>query len=97
MSTKVAIVYYSSTGTNYQLAQWAEESAKATGAEVKLVKFPELAPAAAIDSNPAWRAHVEATKDVPEVTPDDMEWADAFIFSVPSRFGNVPGQAKQFF
>ncbi|GAF15622.1 LOW QUALITY PROTEIN: Trp repressor binding protein [Bacillus sp. JCM 19046] len=96
MSTKVAIVYYSSTGTNYQLAQWAEESAKATGAEVKLVKFPELAPAAAIDSNPAWRAHVEATKDVPEVTPDDMEWQMP-LSSVPSRFGNVPGQAKQFF
>lgn len=97
MSTKIAIVYYSSTGTNYQLAQWAEESAKATGAEVKLLKFPELAPDAAIDSNPAWRAHVDATKNVPEVTADDMEWADGYIFSVPSRFGNVPGQAKQFF
>ncbi len=94
---KIAIVYYSSTGTNYQLAKWAEEAATAAGADVKVLKFPELAPDAAIDSNPAWRAHVEETKDVPEVTPEDMEWADGFIFSVPSRFGNVPGQAKQFF
>ncbi|WP_078393484.1 NAD(P)H:quinone oxidoreductase [Shouchella patagoniensis] len=96
-NVKVAVIYYSSTGTNYQLAQWAEAAAKETGAEVKVLKFPELAPDAAIDSNPAWRAHVEVTKDLPEVTPADMEWADAFIFSVPSRFGNVPGQTKQFF
>ncbi|WP_178075378.1 NAD(P)H-dependent oxidoreductase, partial [Pseudomonas sp. 2822-17] len=34
--------------------------------------------------------------DVPEVTLDDLEWADAFIFSTPTRFGNIPGQVKQF-
>ncbi|OLS36957.1 NAD(P)H:quinone oxidoreductase, type IV [Alkalihalophilus pseudofirmus] len=95
-NVKVAIIYYSSTGTNYKMAKWAEEGAKAQGAEVKLVKIPELAPQAAIDSNPAWKAHVEETKDVPEVTLDDLEWADAFIFSVPTRFGNIPGQVKQF-
>ncbi len=96
-NVKVAIVYYSSTGTNYQLAQWAKEAAEADGAEVKLLKFPELAPDAAIDSNPAWRKHIEATKHVPEVTADDMLWADSYIFSVPSRFGVLPAQAKQFF
>ncbi len=96
-NVKVAVVYYSSTGTNYQLAQWAKESAEKEGAEVKLLKFPELAPDAAIDSNPAWRKHIEATKHVPEVTADDMLWADSYIFSVPSRFGVLPAQAKQFF
>ncbi|WP_068776902.1 NAD(P)H:quinone oxidoreductase [Paenibacillus sp. FJAT-26967] len=95
-NTKVAVIYYSSTGTNYKLAQWAVEGAKAAGAEVKLLKVPELAPAAAIDSNPAWRKHVDETKDVPEVTHADLEWADSFIFSIPTRFGNVPSQVKQF-
>lgn len=95
-NVNLAIIYYSSTGTNYKLAKWAEESAKAQGAEVKVLKAPELAPQAAIDSNPAWKAHVEATKDVPEVTLDDLEWADAIIFSIPTRFGNMPGQMKQF-
>ncbi|MBW9235196.1 NAD(P)H-dependent oxidoreductase, partial [Leptospira santarosai] len=93
-NVKLAVVYYSSTGTNYQLAKWAEEGAKETGAEVKVVKVPETAPQAAIDSNPAWKANMEATKDVPEVTLDDLEWADAIIFSVPTRFGNMPGQVK---
>ncbi|WP_047980364.1 NAD(P)H:quinone oxidoreductase [Ornithinibacillus contaminans] len=93
---KLAVIYYSSTGTNYQLSKWAEEAGKEAGAEVKVVKVPELAPQAAIESNPAWKAHVEETKDVPEATSEDIEWADALIFSVPTRFGNVASQMKQF-
>lgn len=95
-NVNLAIVYYSSTGTNYQLAQWAEAGAKEAGANVKVLKVPELAPDAAIDSNPAWRAHVDATQDVPVATPEDIEWADAVIFSVPTRFGNMASQMKQF-
>ncbi|CAM3790458.1 NAD(P)H:quinone oxidoreductase [Alkalicoccus chagannorensis] len=93
---KVAVVYYSSTGTNHKMAVWAKEAAEQAGAEVKLVRAAELAPDAAIDSNPAWRAHLEETKDIPTATPDDLDWADAFIFSTPTRFGNLPGQMKQF-
>ncbi|OLO39059.1 NAD(P)H:quinone oxidoreductase, type IV [Alkalihalophilus pseudofirmus] len=92
----LAIIYYSSTGTNYQLAKWAEEAAQENGANVKLLKVPELASQEAIESNPAWKAHVEATKDVAEVTLEDLEWADSIIFSVPTRFGNMPAQMKQF-
>lgn len=95
-NVKLAIVYYSSTGTNYQLAQWAEEGAKELGAEVRILKVPELAPDAAIDSNPAWRKHVDETKDVPEAKSEDLEWADAIIFSVPTRFGVMASQMKQF-
>ncbi|MDQ0269060.1 NAD(P)H:quinone oxidoreductase [Cytobacillus purgationiresistens] len=96
MSIKLAVIYYSSTGTNYQMAQWAEEGGKEAGAEVKVLKFPETAPAAAIDSNPAWRANADATKDVPEVTLSDLEWADAIVFSVPTRFGNIASQVQAF-
>lgn len=95
-NVNLAVIYYSSTGTNYQLAKWAEEGAKVAGAEVKVLKVTELAPESAIASNPAWQAHVEATKDVPEATSDDLEWADAIIFSIPTRFGNMPSQMKQF-
>ncbi|TYP79691.1 NAD(P)H:quinone oxidoreductase [Paenibacillus methanolicus] len=96
--TKVntAIIYYSSTGTNYQLAQWAAEGAKEAGAEAKVLKVAETAPQSAIDSNPAWKAHAEASKDVPTVQLADLEWADAIIFSVPTRFGNMPSQMKAF-
>jgi len=93
---KLAIIYYSATGTNYQMAQWASEGAKEAGAEVKILKVHELAPPEAIAQNPAWQAHVDATKDVPEVTLNDLEEADAYIFSVPTRYGNMPAQMKQF-
>lgn len=93
---KLAVIYYSSTGTNYKLAKMAEEGALEAGAEVRVLKVQELAPDAAIDSNPAWRANVDATKDVPLATSEDLEWADAIIFSMPSRFGNLPSQMKQF-
>ena len=93
---KLAIVYYSSTGNNYKLARMAEEAGKANGAEVKVMKVQELAPEAAINGNPLWKAHVEETKDVPVVTLDDLQWADAVLFSMPTRFGNMPAQMKQF-
>lgn len=95
-NVKLAVIYYSMGGTNYQLAQWAAEGAKEAGAEVKIFKVPELAPQSVIESNPTWKAHLEATKHIPEVKLEDLEWADAFIFSTPTRFGNMASQMKQF-
>ncbi len=96
MNIKLSVIYYSSTGINYQLSKWAEEAAKEMGAEVRVRKVQELAPETAIASNPAWKAHFEATKDVPTATSEDLDWADAIIFSAPTRFGNLPSQMKQF-
>ncbi|GIN58557.1 NAD(P)H dehydrogenase (quinone) [Lederbergia ruris] len=95
-NVKLAVIFYSMGGTNYQLAKWAEEGAKAAGAEVKVLKVEELAPESVIAGNEGWKATVEATKDVPVATSADLEWADAIIFSVPTRFGNMPSQMKQF-
>jgi NAD(P)H dehydrogenase (quinone) len=95
-NVKLAVIYYSSTGTNHKMANAAADAAKEMGAEVKVLKVPELAPEEAIASNAGWKAHYEATRDVPTATAMDLEWADAIIFSVPTRFGNVPSQAKQF-
>lgn len=93
---KLAVIYYSSTGTNYQLAKWAEAAAKENGAEVRFRKVKELAPQEAIAANEDWKKHIEATKDVQEASMDDLEWADAYIFSAPTRYGNLPSQLKQF-
>jgi NAD(P)H dehydrogenase (quinone) len=95
-NVKLAVIFYSMSGTNFQLAKWAEEGAKELGAEVKVLKVEELAPESVIQGNEAWKATVEKTKDVPVATSDDIEWADAIIFSVPTRFGNMPSQMKQF-
>jgi NAD(P)H dehydrogenase (quinone) len=93
---KLAIVYYSATGINYQLAQWAAAAAQEAGADVRLVRIAETAPDAAIDSNPAWRANVNQTAHIPQASSDDLDWADAILFSVPTRFGSMAAQAKNF-
>ena len=94
---KLAIIYYSSTGTNYQLAQWAQEAAREAGVgEVRLHKIKETAPKEAIEANKDWKKHLQETKDVPEATMDDLEWADVYVFSAPTRYGNLPSQFKQF-
>ncbi|MFI6356433.1 NAD(P)H:quinone oxidoreductase [Streptomyces sp. NPDC050743] len=93
---KLAVVYYSSTGTITEIAKELRDSGVKAGAEVRLLKVAELAPQAAIDSNPAWAANHAATADIPEATPEDIEWADAVLFGTPTRFGNVSSQLKQF-
>lgn len=92
---KLAVIYYSSTGTNHQLAQWAADAGKQAGAEVKLLKAKELAPESEIEKNPQWKKHYDETQDIPEATIEDLDWADAIIFSMPTRYGNVPAQMKQ--
>ncbi|WP_207494175.1 NAD(P)H:quinone oxidoreductase [Aridibaculum aurantiacum] len=95
-NVKLAVIFYTMTGTNYQLAQWAEEGARNAGAETKILKVPELAPQNVIDGNPAWKATVEKLQDVPTVDLSDLDWADAIIFSVPTRYGVMAAQLKQF-
>ena len=95
-AVKLAVIYYSSTGTNHTIAQEIAEAAEKAGAEVRLRRVAELAPRAAIESNPAWAAHAAATADIPQATPDDVLWADAVVFGSPTRFGNVASQLKQF-
>jgi len=97
MSVKVVVVYYSATGNVHTLAEAVAEGAEKEGAEVALRRVPELAPDTAIDEDPAWRAHVEATEESVQVaTLDDLEWADAYAFGTPTRFGLPAAQLKQF-
>ena len=94
---KLAVIYYSSTGTNHQLAKWAKEAAEEMGVkEVRFRKVKEIAPKEAIDANKDWRKHVEETQEVKEASMEDLDWADAYIFSFPTRYGNLPSQMKQF-
>lgn len=92
----LAIVFYTKGGTNLKLSQMAKEAAEEAGANVKLFKVEELASQSVIDSDEQWKKTIEATKDIPVVTSEDIEWADAIIFSTPTRFGVMPSQMKQF-
>ena len=93
---KLAIVYYSTYGTNYQMALTAAEAAREAGAEVRVLKVKETAPQAVIDTQEAWKAQQERMADIPEATPADLEWADGYLFSSPTRFGGAASQMRAF-
>ncbi|WP_311370568.1 NAD(P)H:quinone oxidoreductase [Anaerococcus hydrogenalis] len=93
---KLAIIYYSQTGHNFQMAKWAKEEAEKNGAEVRLLKVKEYLDESGADNNPAWKKYLEDSKEIKEATSDDLIWADAIIFSAPTRFGNIPFQLKAF-
>jgi len=93
----IAVIYYSATGNVHALAKAVAEGAEGAGAEVRLRRAKELAPAEAIDANPAWRAHVDATfGQVEEAVVDDLAWADGIALGTPTRFGAPTAQLKQF-
>jgi NAD(P)H dehydrogenase (quinone) len=93
---KVAIIYYSQTGTTYLLAKGIEDGAKSAGAETRLLKVNELAPEDVVKQNEGWVKHATETQDVPVATNDDLEWADAIIFGTPTRYGLPSAQLKNF-
>jgi|GEM_PF-6989682 len=93
---KIAIIYYSTYGTNHGVAQAAAKAAEEAGAEVRLRRIPETAPAEVVNGQDAWKAAAEAQSDIPEVSLDDVEWADGLFFSSPTRFGSVASQTRAF-
>jgi NAD(P)H dehydrogenase (quinone) len=93
---KVAIIYYSTYGTNHQMAEVAAEAAREAGAEVRLRKVRETAPEGVVRAQEAWSAQAERTADIAEATPDDLVWADAYLFSAPTRYGGAASQMRSF-
>jgi len=93
---RLAVIYYSTYGTNHAMAEAAAAAGREAGAEVRLRKVRETVPEEIIANQPAWGAHIERTVDIPEASPDDMEWANAYFFSAPTRFGVVASQMRAF-
>lgn len=96
MTVRVAVIYYSATGTVHALAQAVAQGAASAGATVRLRRVAELAPDSAIDQNPLWRRHADATTSIARASVEDLAWADAFAFGTPTRFGAPAAQLKQF-
>lgn len=93
---RLAVIYYSTYGTNHAMAETAAEAARETGVEVRLRKVRETAPPEVVQAQKAWSAHAEKTAGVAEVSHDDMEWANAYLFSAPTRYGVVASQLRSF-
>jgi len=96
MTVRLAVIYYSTYGTNHRMASIAADAARAAGAEVRLLKVAETVSDEIIAGVDAWKATAEATADVSHVTIEDMEWANAYLFSAPTRYGIMASQMRAF-
>jgi len=92
MAPKVAVVYYSLYGHIKQLAEAEVAGLKKVGIEADLYQVPETLPQEVLTK---MHAPPKAT-DVPEITATILEKYDAFLFGIPTRYGNFPAQWKAF-
>ena len=96
MASKIAVVFYTTYGHNHRMAQAAADAAREAGAEVRLRQVRETAPDEVVQAQDAWAAQQQAMTDIPEASLDDMEWADGYLLSTPTRYGGAASQMRSF-
>ncbi|GHE75663.1 NAD(P)H dehydrogenase (quinone) [Streptomyces sp. 2132.2] len=94
--TNIAVIYYSSTGSTYKLAEAAAAAAEKEGAEVRLLRVAEIDPNGEAARRDGASDFQNATKDVPVVTLADLEWADGILIGTPVHFGLAAPQLMHF-
>ena len=93
---KVLVVFYSTYGHVYKMAEAIVEGAKTVaGAEIEIRRVPETLPQEVLEKMGAVEAQ-KAFSQIPVCTVDELAQADAIIFGTPTRFGNMCGQMRQF-
>src|SRR5882672_5269272 len=88
---KVLVLYYSSYGHIETMAQAVAEGARSAGADVVIKRVPEIVPEAV-----AKASHFKVDQAAPIATVDELPDYDAIIFGVPTRFGNMAAQMRNF-
>jgi len=89
---KVAIVYFSLHGHIAKLVEAEKEGLKKAGIEADVYQIAET-----LSEEILTKMHA-APKNAnhPIATPDALESYDAFLFGIPTRYGNFPAQWKAF-
>lgn len=93
---KIAVIFYSTYGTNHAIAEAAAKAAGEAGAEVRLLRVAETAPESVVNGQDAWKAQAEKMASIPVATPDDVVWADGYFISCPTRYGVSASQLRAF-
>jgi len=88
---KVLVLYYSSYGHIEQMAQAVAEGARNGGADVDIMRVPELVPTEVAQSS-----GYKLEQSAPIAKPNDLKQYDAVIFGTPTRFGMMASQMKNF-
>lgn len=88
---KILGLYYSSWGHMEALTNAAAEGAREAGAEVIVKRVPELVP-----EDVAKASHYKLDQPAPIADPNELADYDGFIIGVPTRYGNMASQMKNF-
>lgn len=98
MPTTVLVPFYSSYGHVFTMAKAVVEGAQSVpDTEVRLRRIAEFdVVKEAMSGQDAYREAQEAMSEFPEVSHDDLRWADGIIWGTPTRYGNMTAQMKQF-
>jgi NAD(P)H dehydrogenase (quinone) len=89
--SKVLVLYYSSYGHIEKMAGAVAEGAREGGAEVTIKRVPEL-----VSEDVAKKSGFKLDQAAQVATVDELANYDAIILGVPTRFGNMPAQMKNF-
>jgi len=90
--TKVLVLYYSAYGHIETMAEAVAAGAReVAGTQVTIKRVPELVP-----EDVAKKAHMKLDQKAPIATIDELSDYDAIIFGVPTRFGNMAAQMRNF-
>lgn len=89
--TKVLVLYYSSYGHIERMADAVAEGVRQAGADAVIKRVPELVP-----EDVARKSHFKLDQKAPVATVAELADYDAIIIGVPTRFGNMAAQMKNF-
>jgi NAD(P)H dehydrogenase (quinone) len=89
--TKVLVLYYSSYGHIERMAEAVAEGVRQAGAEAAIKRVPELVP-----EDVARKSHFKLDQQAQIATVAELADYDAIIIGVPTRFGNMAAQMKNF-
>jgi len=90
-SPKVAIVFYSMYGHITKMAESIKAGVESAGGTATIYQVPETLPEEVLA-----KMYAPAKSDYPIITLDILKTYDAFLFGVPTRYGNFPAQWKSF-
>ncbi|MCJ8509648.1 NAD(P)H:quinone oxidoreductase type IV [Rhizobium lemnae] len=88
---KVLVLYHSTYGHIETMAYAVAEGAKSTGAEVTVLRVPELVP-----EDVAKASHYKMDQPAAVAKVDDLTEYDAIIVGAGTRFGTVASQMRNF-
>jgi NAD(P)H dehydrogenase (quinone) len=89
--SKVLVLYYSSYGHIERMAEAVAEGARQAGADAVIKRVPELVP-----EEVARKSNFKLDQKAPIATVAELPDYDAIIIGVPTRFGNMAAQMKNF-